>query len=117
MKTKKALFLETANLQCDEMGRCLASSEDYLTRLQKVTDIAMDEIQVVYYAGVHKHYQNAIKAHEALKVELAKAAPAKTVVQMNALTIYNEITSAETERNELQHKMNISAPEMKPEKN
>jgi anion-transporting ArsA/GET3 family ATPase len=110
LQTKKALFLQTANYHSDEIGRSLASSEDYLTKLQKVTDIAMDEIQIAYYAGLHQHYRNAINAHETLKAELAKASPTNSVIEMNALTIYSEITKADNEQKEMQHKMNIKEP-------
>lgn len=116
LQTKKALFLQTANYHSDEIGKSLTLSEDYLTRLQKTTDIAMDEIQVAYYAGLHKHYRNAIKAHEALRLELTKASPVNSVIEMNALYIYSEISKADSEQKELQHKMKIKEPEIQPRK-
>lgn len=110
LQTKKALFLQTANFCSDEMGRCLDTSEAYLSRLQKATDIAMDEIQVVYYAGLHQHYVNAIKARDTLKAELAKGSPVNSKVKMNAFTIYGEIMKAEDEQKKMQEKMNIKEP-------
>jgi hypothetical protein len=112
LQTKKAILLQTASYQCDEMGKCLATSEDYLTRLQKTTDIAMDEIQVAYYAGLHQHYRNAIKAREALKKELSKASPTSSVLEMNAFTIYGEITKANNEQKAMQKEMNIKEPDI-----
>lgn len=110
LQTKEAIFLQTASYQCAEMGKCLETSEEYLTRLQKTTDMAMDEIQVSYYAGLHQHYRNAIKAREAFKEELSKASPTKSVLEMNALTIYGEITKASNEQKAMQKKMDIKGP-------
>jgi hypothetical protein len=115
MRTKKALFFETAKYHSDEIGRTLAASEDYLTQLQKKTDIAMDEIQVVYYAGLHQHYKKAIEESRALQDELIKATPATAVIEMEALTIYSEISKAESEQTDLERKMDIQEPQIGPQ--
>jgi len=116
LRSKARIFMETANGECDEMGRCLQTSEDYLTQLQKRTDIAIDEISVAYYAGLHKHYRNAIKARTALKAELSKASPANAALEMNALTIYSEIAQADSEQQAMQKKLNIEEPTIKEQK-
>jgi hypothetical protein len=116
VQTKETIFMQTANFQCNEIGICLDTSVDYLTRLQKSTDIAMDEIQVAYYNGLHKHYRNAIKAHEALKAELLKPSPANSIVKMNVLTIYGEIAQADSERVKMQKKIDSKKPENQPVK-
>jgi hypothetical protein len=116
LQTKETVFMQTAKFQCNEIGICLDTSDDYLTRLQKTTDIAMDEIQVAYYNGLHQHYRNAIKAHQALKAELLKPSPVNSIIKMNTFTIYGEITQADSERVEMQRKMDSKKPELQPVK-
>lgn len=116
MQKKKALFFEITKYNSEEIGRNLASSEEYLNMLQKRTDIAMDEIQIAYYAGLHQHYKKAIEQSRALQAELIKVAPVSSIIEMAALSIYSEVSKAENEQIELENKMDIHGPEIKIQK-
>jgi len=110
LQTKKTVFLEMAKYHADEIGRGLASSENYLHKLQKATDIALDEIQIAFLAELHQHYRKAMEEHRALQAELIKASPATSVLIMKATNIYSEISKAESEQIELELKMEIKKP-------
>jgi hypothetical protein len=110
MQTKKTAFFEMAKHHSDEIGRSLATSEDYLTRLQKTTDIAMDEIHIAYFAGLHQHYRKAIEDHRAIQEELIKKSPATSVIIMNAMRIYAEVQKAGKEQKSLEVELKIKEP-------
>ena len=72
LETKKAIYNTMALYHTDEMGRSLHASEQYLTLLEKATDIAMDEIYVRYLKGLHIHYANALAQLSGIQIELKK---------------------------------------------
>lgn len=109
-KTKRSASIEMARYHTSEIGRSLAASQDYLTRLQKATDIVMDEIQIAHLAGLHKHYQKAIGDHKVLQDELIKATPATAVIVMKAQEIYSEMEKAEKVQIDLHLKMEKKVP-------
>jgi hypothetical protein len=108
--TKKAIFNEMALYHTDEMGRSLKASEQYLTLLEKATDIAMDEIYVRYLKGLHNHNTNALEQLREIQAELKKAAPGKSLIIMKATTIYAEMKKAEEEQVKMHEKMEIKEP-------
>jgi hypothetical protein len=117
LQTKKKVFVEIAKFNSEEIKRSLNSSEAYLDRLEKATDLAMDAMQLGYFADLHKHYRMAIEKQKAMQEELVKASPATAAIVMNAQHIYSEILKAGTEQIELERKMDIKVPEMQLQKN
>jgi hypothetical protein len=111
LRTKQALYNESALYHTNEIGRSLNTSEDYLSRLGKATDVAIDEIGIGYLAGLHKHYVKAIDEQRALKDELAKGVPEKSVLLMKATVIYAEMKKAESEQLEMDRSAGIKEPE------
>lgn len=109
--TKKAIFNEMALYHTDEMGRSLKASEQYLTLLEKATDIAMDEIYVGYLTGLHKHYTYALEQLGEIQAELKKALPGKSVIIMKTTTIYAEMKNAESEQTKMNERMDVKEPE------
>jgi hypothetical protein len=111
LKTRTAIRHETARRHIDEIDRSLAASESYLAKLENASDIAIDEIGLAYFAGLHKHYQNAIAQEKAIRSELAKPKPEKSVLIMKATIIYSEAKKAESEQLELDRRAGIMEPE------
>ena len=111
LATKQVLYNETALYHANEIGRSLDASEGYLTRLGTATDIAIDEIGVAYLTGLHRHYVKAIGEQREMAAELAKPAPAKSVLMMKATVIYSEMKKAESEQLEMDSKEGIKEPE------
>lgn len=116
IQTKEAANIAIATYHSDEMGRSLASSEDYLTRLEKATDKAMDAMQLGYLVDLHRYYQKAIQEQKLLQAELLKASPAKSVILMKAMAIYAEMNKAGKEQVDLDLKMDIKEPGIPKEK-
>lgn len=110
MQTEEAANIAIATYHSEEIGRSLASSEDYLTRLEKATKKAMDAMQLGYLADLHRYYQNAIKEQKLLQAELVKASPATSVIVMKAMAIYAEMEKAEKGHIDLDLKMGILEP-------
>ena len=110
MRTEEAANIEIATYHSDEIGRSLAASEDYLTRLEKATEKAMDVMQLGYLVNLHRYYQKAIKEQKLLNEELIKASPATSVIVMKALAIYSEMEKAGKEQIDLEFKMGILEP-------
>jgi hypothetical protein len=108
--TKQKLFTEMAQYHSDEMARSLHSSESYLDRLEKATDIALDEIGVQYCAGLHKHYRYAIEQQRGIQAELKKALPEKSVIKMKTVVIYAEMKKAEDEQKKMNEKAGVAEP-------
>jgi hypothetical protein len=110
LETKKAVYNEMALYNTDEMGRSLDASEQYLTKLEKATDIAMDVIYVKYLKGLHQHYLYSLEQVKAIQAELKKSPPEKSVITMKATVIYAEMKKAEEEQIKMHEKMGISEP-------
>ena len=91
-------------------GQGLQSSESYLDRLEKATDIALDQISVQYLAGLHKHFRNAFEKQGEIQAELKKEAPEKSVIKMKAVVIYAEMKKAEDEQTKMNEKAGVAAP-------
>jgi hypothetical protein len=111
LETKKVIYNTMAIYHTDEMGRSLHSSEQYLTLLEKATDIAMDEIYVRYLKGLHSHYANALAQLSGIQAELKKGVPEKSVIKMKATVIYAEMKKAEAEQLNMHEKMGVKEPE------
>lgn len=111
LETKKVLYNTMALYHTDEMGRSLHSSEQYLTLLEKATDIAIDELYVRYLKGLHSHYTNAIAQLSGIQAELKKGVPEKSVITMKATVIYAEMKKAEVEQLNMHGKMGLKEPE------
>jgi hypothetical protein len=116
MQTKTTANMAIATYHSNEMGRSLAESEDYLTRLEKATDKAMDMMQLGYLVDLHKYYQKAIQEQKLLQAELLKASPAKSVILMKATAIYAEMEKAGQKQVDLDLKMDIKEPGIPKEK-
>lgn len=110
MQTKATANMAIAIYHSDEMGRSLAESEDYLTRLEKATNKAMDAMQLGYLADLHRYYRKAIQEQKLLKEELIKVSPATSVIVMKATAIYAEMEKAGKEQIDLDLKMDIKEP-------
>jgi hypothetical protein len=110
LDTKKALFVQMLQEQNEEMGKSLNSSESYLDRWAKATDLAMDALEIRYMAGLHKHYQIALQQQREIMAELKKAAPEKALMKMKVMTIYSEMKKAEDERLLMDKKMGVEEP-------
>jgi hypothetical protein len=110
IETKQKLFNEMAQYHSDEIGRSLRSSEDYLDKLEKATDIALDRIGVQYLAGLHKHYRYAIEQQKEIQAELQKASPEKSIIKMKAVVIYAEMKKAEDEQIKIDKTAGVAEP-------
>jgi hypothetical protein len=110
LRTKPTPDLAMAKYHSDEIGRSLHASDDYLTRLSKETDIAIDRIHLAYLVDLHAYYKRAIEIHGKLQEELIKASPTTSVVVMNALKIYAEMEKAGKEQIDLDLKADIKEP-------
>jgi hypothetical protein len=110
METKKPVNAAIATFHSNEIGRSLAASEDYLTRLEKATDKAMDAMQAGYLVDLHRYYRKAIQDQKLLQEELVKASPATSVIVMKAAAIYAEMEKAGKEQIDLDVKMDIKEP-------
>jgi hypothetical protein len=110
LRTKSRVNLEMAKYHSDEIGRSLATSDSYLTRLSKATDIAIDKIHLAFLIDLHSYYKKAIADHKQLQEELVKASPATSVLIMKALAIYSEMEKAGKEHIDLDTKMDIKEP-------
>ncbi len=110
IESKKPANIEIAKHHSDEIGRSLAASEDYLIRLEKATDKAMDAMHFSYLADLHRYYRKAIQEQQLLKGELIKASPATSVIVMKATAIYAEMEKAQKEQVNLDQKMDIKQP-------
>jgi hypothetical protein len=111
LDTKKAFSNEMAAYHAEEIARGLRSSESYLDRLERATDIALDEIGVRYLAGLHQHYTNAMEQERAIQSELRKTSIEKSIIKMKAVVVYAEIKKAAEEQTEIDKKAGIMAPE------
>ncbi|MGA2506400.1 MAG: hypothetical protein ABSF80_02885 [Chitinispirillaceae bacterium] len=111
LESKKVIYNTMALYHTDEMGRSLHSSDQYLTLLEKATDIAMDEIYVRYLKGLHTHYANALAQLSGIQAELKKGVPEKSVIKMKATVIYAEMKKAEAEQLNMHEKMGVKEPE------
>jgi hypothetical protein len=109
--TKGVIHLKTAAFHSSEILRSLNASEGYLAELENSTDIALDEMQLRYLAGLHRHYLNAIAEQKELDVELARANPKREVIRMKTLHIYAEVKKAEREQLQMDSASGISEPE------
>lgn len=110
IETKRSANYEIAKNHSAEIARSLAASENYLTRLEKATDQALDAMQLGYLADFHQHYRKAIEEQLMLQEELIKASPAKSVIVMKAKAIYAEMEKAGKEQIDLDLKMEIKEP-------
>jgi hypothetical protein len=110
MQTEAKANMAIATYHSNEMGRSLAESEDYLTRLEKATNKAMDAMQLGYLADLHRYYRKAIQEQKLLKEELIKVSPATSVIVMKATSIYAEMEKAGKEQIDLDLKMGILEP-------
>jgi hypothetical protein len=110
METKKTANVAIATYHSIEIGRSLAASEDYLTRLEKATDKAMDAMQAGYLVDLHRYYRKAIQEQKLLQEELVKVSPATSVIVMKAAAIYAEMEKAGKEQIDLDLKMEIKQP-------
>jgi hypothetical protein len=110
MQKKRTTFMETAPYHSAEIGRSLAASQEYLDRLSRVSDIALDEIGIAYFAGLHRHYRKAIEEQKAIQAELIKQSPVTDFIIMKAQIIYSEMAEAGAEQIEIKRKLDIKEP-------
>jgi hypothetical protein len=111
LKSKKAVYNAMVQYHTDEMGRSLETADRYLAMMSKATDIAVDAIYVRYLADLHHHNVRSLEVLREIKAELKKSKPGKSVIIMNATTIYAEMKSAEEEQLKMHEKMEVSEPE------
>jgi hypothetical protein len=111
LETKGVVHLKTAGFHSSEMLRSLNASEQYLGELENATDIALDEMQLRYLAGLHQHYLNAIAEQKELDRELAGVTPSREIIKMRALHIYAEMKKAEKEQLQMDSASGIKEPE------
>jgi len=110
LETKGVVHLKTAGFHSSEMLRSLNASEAYLGGLENATDIALDEMQLRYLAGLHRHYLNAIAEQKELDRELAGVAPSREIIKMRTLHIYAEMKKAEKEQLQMDSASGITEP-------
>lgn len=111
LETKGVVHLKTAGFHSSEILRSLNASEQYLGELENATDIALDEMQLRYLAGLHQHYLNAIAEQKELDRELAGVTPSREIIKMRALHIYAEMKKAEKEQLQMDSASGIKEPE------
>jgi hypothetical protein len=110
LETKGVVNAKTAGFHSNEMRRSLNTSEEYLAGLENATDVALDEMQLRYLAGLHEHYLNAIAEQKALDLELARPNPERSFIRMKALHIYAEMKSAKGEQLKMDSASGIREP-------
>jgi hypothetical protein len=110
LETRQARFDEMDMMHAREIERGLLSSQQYLDRLEKATDIVFDKIELTLLSGLHRHYLKAMEQQKLIQDELAKATPENSVISMKAAIIYAEMKKAGEEQKQMLQKMGIKEP-------